>query len=523
MLRLTLTCLFGLIYLKNVCLAANILAVISVPSYSHQIPFRPLWRALSARGHNITLITSDPLKDPALKNFQEIDISYGYKVLEDYKCVETAANDSISLIETARAVRLAATEVMEKFLQSPEGQNLLNNKDNRFDLLIVEALLVDMMSFSWKYQIPFIGVASLDCSIQFHDVVGNPTHPLINPDPNFYIEDINNMSFYERLMCFLSAIVYKYYIYVVSYKRDHDMLSKYFGNDLPSMVEIQNNMSMLFVATNPIFHNVRALMPNTITIGNGMHISPPKALPKEIEEFLNDTKGVVYFSLGSNIKGKLLNDSVKSELVNGFKRIPYRVLWKLDHTVPNIPDNVKIVKWLPQQDILRHPNVKVFITQGGLQSMQESIYFNKPMIGIPFFGDQHMNVKRMITLGYGVKISKHNITKESVSEAILEVMSNPIYRQKAEEFGDIFRDTDIPNVDKAVWWTEYVIRHKGAKHFRNPALDMPLWEYWMLDVLAVVLCVLSIVTYLLWKLFKLLFTRLLGGNKKSTNPKKKYQ
>lgn len=58
--------------------------------------------------------------------------------------------------------------------------------------------------------------------------------------------------------------------------------------------------------------------------------------------------------------------------------------------------------------------------------MQESIYVNKPMIGIPFFGDQHMNVKRMVTLGYGVKISKHNITKESVSEAILEVITNPM-------------------------------------------------------------------------------------------------
>lgn len=32
--------------------------------------------------------------------------------------------------------------------------------------------------------------------------------------------------------------------------------------------------------TNPIFHNMRAINPNTITIGGVLHIQPPKPLPK---------------------------------------------------------------------------------------------------------------------------------------------------------------------------------------------------------------------------------------------------
>ncbi|KAJ8959692.1 hypothetical protein NQ318_021883 [Aromia moschata] len=57
---------------------ANILGIMPTPSYSHQIVYTPLWKELSLRGHNVTVITTNPVRDPKLVNLTEIDIHFVY-------------------------------------------------------------------------------------------------------------------------------------------------------------------------------------------------------------------------------------------------------------------------------------------------------------------------------------------------------------------------------------------------------------------------------------------------------------
>jgi glucuronosyltransferase len=42
-------------------------------------------------------------------------------------------------------------------------------------------------------------------------------------------------------------------------------------------------------------------------------------------------------------------------------------------------------------------------------------------------------------------------------------------------------------MDTAIFWMEYVIRHKGAPHLRPAILDLAWYQYLLLDVLAVIL------------------------------------
>ncbi|PSN31776.1 UDP-glucuronosyltransferase 3A1, partial [Blattella germanica] len=72
-----------------------------------------------------------------------------------------------------------------------------------------------------------------------------------------------------------------------------------------------------------------------------------------------------------------------------------------------------------------HPNVRLFISHGGLLSTQETIHRGVPVLGIPIYGDQRLNVAKCISLGFALHLEYDNITKESVVWAIHEIIGNP--------------------------------------------------------------------------------------------------
>ncbi|NEU35987.1 hypothetical protein GN156_35620, partial [bacterium LRH843] len=77
--------------------------------------------------------------------------------------------------------------------------------------------------------------------------------------------------------------------------------------------------------------------------------------------------GVVYFSLGSNMKGTSLKEEKRQVFLDAFAKFPkIRFLWKFemeDVTTNKVPSNVLIRKWMPQQDIFKHPQLRAFIYQ----------------------------------------------------------------------------------------------------------------------------------------------------------------
>lgn len=114
---------------------------------------------------------------------------------------------------------------------------------------------------------------------------------------------------------------------------------------------------------------------------------------KELEDFIEPArKGFVIFSLGTNIRSDQLPPKIQQDIIKAFEQLPdYHFLWKFESdTLPKHPaKNVLIQKWLPQNDLLGHPKVKVFITHGGMLSTQEASWYGVPVIGIPFIVDQH--------------------------------------------------------------------------------------------------------------------------------------
>lgn len=58
----------------------------------------------------------------------------------------------------------------------------------------------------------------------------------------------------------------------------------------------------------------------------------------------------------------------------------------------------------------------------------------------------------------------------------------------------------MKSLDKVIWWMEYVIRHKGAKHLKCPRADIPWWKYYLLDILAYYIFYASVMLYFGYKI-----------------------
>jgi UDP:flavonoid glycosyltransferase YjiC (YdhE family) len=91
------------------------------------------------------------------------------------------------------------------------------------------------------------------------------------------------------------------------------------------------------------------------------------------------------------MRSDLLGQDIIKKILTTFKEIPdYNFLWKFesDELPMEKPDNVMLIKFLKQNDVLAHSGIKLFISHCGLMSTQESLWHGKPLIGVPLYGDQ---------------------------------------------------------------------------------------------------------------------------------------
>lgn len=69
------------------------------------------------------------------------------------------------------------------------------------------------------------------------------------------------------------------------------------------------------------------------------------------------------------------------------------------------------------------------------------------------------------------------------------------YKENAIRVQKAFKDRPLSPLDTAIFWTEYVIRHGGAPQMRSAAVGLAWYQYFLLDVIAVLF--LTVVAVLL--------------------------
>lgn len=270
---------------------------------------------------------------------------------------------------------------------------------------------------------------------------------------------------------------------------------------------------------------IRPLLPSIIEIGGLQIKNTPSPLPEDIKKWIEGAKhGVILVSFGTNFRSADLQQEKIKLLKNSFKKIKQRIIWKFeDESLPNFPENVLIKSWLPQDDILAHPNTKAFITHCGISSYNEALFHAVPIVAIPFVSDQPMNAKRAKDGGWAIVLPFLELTEEKLDKALVEIVSNATYAKNVQKLSLLYRDRPLTAMDNAVYWIEYVLRHNGAPQLRYPGIELNFLQQRSLDVIGFLLILLYVIIkvmkFVFWKLVSLCFTKKRVNNLKKNEKK----
>lgn len=104
----------------------------------------------------------------------------------------------------------------------------------------------------------------------------------------------------------------------------------------------------------------------------------------------------------------------------------------------NVPKNFIVRNFVPQLEILKR--AAVFITHGGMNSVNEAMYFNVPVIVIPHEKDQFIVADRITELGVGIKLKNGEFNALELFEASETVLTGQSFRTQAQIIGESLRN-----------------------------------------------------------------------------------
>ncbi|XP_035452792.2 UDP-glucosyltransferase 2-like [Spodoptera frugiperda] len=489
----------------------KILVCFPLPVKSLSILGEGVVRNLLVAGHEVTYITVYPLKNPPKKNFRQIDISSNTAFVagDHMPSIEFILNNKVEKTPS-RDIQLFGQEAARMTLNHENVTKLLEDPNEHFDVILSDLLETELYSgFAVVYECPMIWVYSMGAHwqvLRMIDVAPSPAY-----DTDYLSSNTIPLSFAERVDELWTRIQWQFYKTFFTQPEERRIYEAVFGaalakrgRALPDYEEVIYNASLIFANEHDAVRN-RPSTPQNFKYIGGIHVEEPvKPLPKDLQDLIDNSKhGVIYFSMGSFLQSKTLPRKLITELLQMFGEFKQTVIWKFeDNSLVDVPKNVQIVNWAPQQSILAHPNVKMFLTHGGLFSSIEAIHFGVPTIGIPALFDQITNVNKAVLNGYALKVElSHDLAKD-LKAAIGTMLSDDRYTKKVKELSALYHDRLTKPGPALVYWVEHVVRTRGAPHLRSPALHVPLYQRLYLDLLAIILTTTFAFVLLLRRLCK---------------------
>uniref|UniRef100_A0A3B3CBY9 UDP-glucuronosyltransferase n=1 Tax=Oryzias melastigma TaxID=30732 RepID=A0A3B3CBY9_ORYME len=347
----------------------------------------------------------------------------------------------------------------------------------------------------------YISKKGIPCSLDIQSA-GCPSPPSFVP--RLFTGLTDKMNFKERVINTLVALIEPLFCRLL-YWRFNNIAHQFLKEEV-SVGEVLSDSDIWLLRIDFTLEFPRPLMPNMILVG-GINCDLRKPLPKDLEQWVSGKHGFIVFTLGSAIAD--LPEEITSVFLEAFRQIPQTVIWRYTGKVPdNIPKNVKLMKWVPQNDLLAHPGARAFITHAGSHGTFEGLCHGVPMLMVPIAGDQPDNAARMANRGVGIVLDITTVTTESLLQGLNEVINDTRYRENIQRLSALHKDRPVDPLELSVFWTEFVMRHKGAKHLKAAVHELNWIQYYCLDVVALLAAVVLLFVILTVKCMKLCLQKL---------------
>lgn len=261
--------------LVNVGISYKILGLFPHTAKSHFEIFRPLVEALAEKGHDVTVVSPFPRKQP-LKNFRDISLEGHIDTLVNVVDLDLFKGRRIEKYANMVFLAKMAYAVCEQGLSSKPVQKLIKSEDT-YDLIIIEQFNTDcFMGFAHKFKVPVISMSSCTTMQWLNDRFANPNNPAYVPSNMMDFSD--EMTFIERVEnTFVYALHSLFYKFVIDWPSNR-IAKKYFGDHLPPLSDLAYNTSLMLVNAHFSLTLPRPQVPQVVDV-SGIHVGKVRSLP----------------------------------------------------------------------------------------------------------------------------------------------------------------------------------------------------------------------------------------------------
>ncbi|GMT21671.1 hypothetical protein PFISCL1PPCAC_12968, partial [Pristionchus fissidentatus] len=280
--------------------------------------------------------------------------------------------------------------------------------------------------------------------------------------PSLLISDLNVHSMLSRLRNIYAEVLDRV-MYGYSRFEVNRVLRERFGNDYPTTEEQLSKVAYVFTNSEPLIETAAPTTSRVIDVP-GIGMKAPKALDEYWEGVMNRRSKTVLISFGSIAKSIQLPTQSKMGILKAIARFPdITFIWKYE-----LPEdefcaehaskaaNLVIIKWMPQNDLLNHDKLSLFITHGGMGSTQETAARGVPAIFVPIFGDQPRNAGLMQLNGFGRVYDKFELhDDEKLAATLKEVLENTSYSENAKRISKMIARKPFASKDLLIKHVEF--------------------------------------------------------------------